>query len=378
LRIGFVVPWIHGIGANKIVFSLAAELSKQGHDVEVFCLKIRSDLPSEVERMLGGAHLSVKELTNRGSYRRRYGILWNLWPGYDRHLARFIAQSHRRSGLDVLLLVANEGHGLARILRRSMGNSRPLLGWSVMELIDHSYLLRAERDFPTMRSLLGPLYPAVHWAWSQSLAAYDFLCANSTWTATLLEYLYGVQCGRVVISIPVEAFEPGETFTVSSRAPYVAVPTASVSRAQHPILQELAASGMNLVSYGPRQVPGTLHLGYLSEEKMRSVLSGAAATLFLFDYEGLGLIPFESIAVGTPVVTLPKHAVHMQWSGNPYVTFASNAQGLAEACNRWLTAPPSREERTAARSTIAQYAAPKAAENLVSFLSDKRLVSLRS
>lgn len=363
-----MIPWINSVGGNKIALSLATELSREGHEVEVFCLKIRSDLLPEVKQMLGGAHLSFQGCTNSGSYRRREGFVWAVWSGYDQALARMIAQSHKANRLDVVLLVANEGFRLARILRMELADPRPLLGWSLMELMDHSYLLRAERDLSALRSLLGLLYPAAHWTWHQYLTAYDFLCANSTWTATLLEYLYGLQCGHVLISIPSDAFESVAAFVQPSGTPYVAVPTVSIARSQYSVLKEIAARGISLVSYGPKPVPGTLHLGFLTEEKMRSVLAGAVATLFLFDYEGLGLIPFESIAVGTPVVTLPKHAVHLQWAGNPYVTFVDRPEGLAQACARWSTEPPSKADRDAARATIAQYAAPAAAKSLLSFL----------
>ena len=57
-------------------------------------------------------------------------------------------------------------------------------------------------------------------------------------------------------------------------------------------------------------MPGKLkHIptsGYVNDEEMIDILSKAKGVFFPFDYEALGLIPLEALAVGTPVITYGK------------------------------------------------------------------------
>jgi glycosyltransferase involved in cell wall biosynthesis len=200
------------------------------------------------------------------------------------------------------------------------------------------------------------------------LREYDFLMAVSSWTATLLSYLYGVQAGHIMISLPEEAYDLSGGPNRGERDSYIVVPTVSMGRAEERFLEELSRVGLRLVSFGPKAVKGTHHLGYLSEAEVRSTLQGAAATLFLFDYEALGLIPFESLAVGTPVVTLPKHGVLEQWRENPFVTFGSNADEVIAACRNWVNNPLNPEGRSQAQATVEEYRSKVAGPKLAAYL----------
>ena len=369
MRIGWVIPWLHRTGGNKTVLSLARGLVQSGHDAQLFCHTVRTDIVPEVERQLGGVPFSYLVSSPRAYAGHRDDLSWQLPSGRYRALTASIVDAHRRSPFDAVIVVANEGRQLARQLRKALPEPSPLLGWSIMELIDHTFLLRRERDHPLLRSLLSPLYPAFHWAWGRSMREFDFLCANSPWTAELVDYLYGLDCGHLLISIPEEAYAPGSGLPSPPEPPYIAVPTVSLGSRETRLLGEIGAHGLNLVAFGPRRVPGLQDRGFLPENQMRQLLQGACATLFLFDYEALGLLPFESLAVGTPVVTLPKHGVHAQWRGSPFVGFADRAPDLIEACQRWVNSPPTSTERDAARSSVEPYRASRASAALAAYLA---------
>jgi len=374
MKVGFVIPWIQRTGGNKTVLSVAEGLARGGHDVQLFCHTVRTDLVPEIERQIGGATFSYAVRSERSYEGHRDDLSWQLPSRRYRRLAETILAAHRGAPFDAVIVVANEGRQLGRQLRHALPRPQPLFGWSIMELIDHSFLLSRERDLPWLRSLLSPVYPAAHWAWGRSMRDFDFLCANSEWTSDLVGYLYGLECGHILVSLPEEAFGPGPGSGDLPPGPYIAVPTVSLGPREQGLLAEVASQGLNLVSFGPRPAPGVPHLGYLSEERLREVLRGAAATLFLFDYEALGLIPFESLAVGTPVVTLPKYGVHVQWRESPYVEFAGTARGLAEACRRRLLGPPTVADRESARASVDRFRASRAAASLVSYLEEVRSV----
>lgn len=373
MRIGFVTPWLHGVRGNKIVLSYANELARTGHDTELLAHTVRPTFRAEIERLLGRARLSYVKESDRPYVGHADEIAWQLAGGRDRALADLITNSHQRSPFDALVLAANEGHGVGRLLRARLQGSGPLLGWSVMELIDHSFLLRYERDLPALRSLASPLYPIIHSRWARSLAAYDFLMANSEWTGDLLDYLYGAQIRHIFMSLAPSTFERPSPTGADTSPPYIAVPTASLGPHEQRLLTEVASSGVPLVGYGPRPARGIQHLGYLTEDRMREVLAGAAATLFLFDYEALGLIPFESLALGTPVITLPKHGVRRQWLQHPFVTFARSPEEFVEAVRRSLEHPPTPEARQRAADSIRPFAAANTAQEFVHFLERERL-----
>lgn len=49
--------------------------------------------------------------------------------------------------------------------------------------------------------------------------------------------------------------------------------------------------------------PAIIAVPYAAQEDLPSLMSGAAATIWLSEYEGFGLPPLESLACGTPVIT---------------------------------------------------------------------------
>ncbi|EQD40073.1 glycosyltransferase, partial [mine drainage metagenome] len=141
----------------------------------------------------------------------------------------------------------------------------------------------------------------------------------------------------------------------------------------------LARTNLPLVAYGPRPPPPSVSIpyrGFLSEDEMRVFLSGAAATLFLFDYEALGLVPFESLAAGTPVITLPKQGPHRTLSHNRDVYFGRDVGELRELCARILQSPPTRADRARCRESVEVYKSSESARSFQALM--ERLTKSRS
>ena len=151
--------------------------------------------------------------------------------------------------------------------------------------------------------------------------------------------------------IDADAFTPlNEDYKALS--PYVAIPTAALDNEKIKIIQSLAKNGIELIAYGPIQVSGIRNEGFVSDEKLKEILGKASVTLFLFDYEGLGLIPFESLAMGTPVVTEKKLGPGMELASNPYVEFVEDHENLTELLKNYLKTQLTYETRVMIHETV--------------------------
>lgn len=362
MRLAFVIPWLARTGGNKISLHLAEELVSRGDQVELFVHTASLTVLPQLPEVIPNVPVQYIRARAGGFANHLDPIAWNVAPRRDKDLAALIARRHRELPFDAVILFSNEGRSIARNLRRILRSETPSLGWCLMELIDHSFLLRHERDLPWLRSIALPLYPFIHELWKMAYEDQDFLLTNSPWTSELLEYLYGFISYGDVILLPRRAFLKGPQ---STGPLYLAVPTVSLGRRESKLLAELSRTGLPLVAYGPRPPSPSLSIpyrGFLSEDAMRGFLSGAAATLFLFDYEALGLVPFESLAAGTPVITLPKQGPYRTLHDNSHVKFGRNSSELFDLCVNAIDSPPTEDDREACRHSVENYRSPVSAE----------------
>jgi hypothetical protein len=368
MRFALVHPWLRTLGGNRLLFCLARELAREGDEVDLFSHTVLDSLLPEIRSRIEPAKLEFVTTTSR---RTATGLdyAWRQYgPRFDRELARRIARSHALRPYDAIVVLADEGVGLGGVLRATLPSPLPLLGLSVMELIDHSFLLGYERSHPLLRAVTGPLlFPILHRINRDRLASFDILFTVSPWTSHILEYLYGLH-----VPYPLVALDPlfFDAQPDSGARPYIAVPTASLGATERRFLEEVARSGLPLRAYGPNPVPGLDHAGYLPEGELGTFLASARATLFLFDYEALGLIPFESLACGTPVVSLPKQGPYFSLKDNPYAHFSAEPEEVVRLLRTVLeaTPPPPRET---VRNSVRGYSAAAAAEGFRTRVRDE-------
>jgi len=139
------------------------------------------------------------------------------------------------------------------------------------------------------------------------LKGVDYILEQSIWTSRIFESIYHVDtCGIPYILIEEERF----SIRVSGGSTkYIAVPTVDLySQDDIELTKKLNKDGIPMVLFGHRKIEGLTNRGYVSDNELIDIIGNASATLFLFHYEGFGLIPLESLAVGTPVITQPKLA----------------------------------------------------------------------
>jgi glycosyltransferase involved in cell wall biosynthesis len=360
-----VVPWLPGILGHRVSINLAEELAARGARVDYLVGRMPLDLVEPVSKQLGGAHLTHLGYIGSAHQSITKYARYQYSRRLDRNLARAIAEAHRRAPYDFVLVLSNEGHWIASYLRRYLPDGRPTLAVCVREMVENPFWLGYERPWPRTRRLLSPLYPIFHNAEVERLREFDRVYSISQWTSLLLDYFYGIRGSPTLAMVDRSFFEVP---IPSVPRDYVAVPTAALDRDGMAMVQEVAKTLPNLRTYGRKPVPGVPHEGYLSDPDLVSFLASAAATLFVFNYEALGLIPIESLAAGTPVATIPKEGPRLVLDGNPGVRFGTNAVELSLALQfltRRSTDPKWRQEL---RNSVAQFHPSRATAAFLSTL----------
>jgi len=323
--IAIVVPWMYDVGGHRVSIGLARELAAKGNRVRFFVGRMHQDLRPLVTAGLGLATLDLGRVIRPVRTSMLKFARYQYSRALDREVAWMIAKRHAESPFDLVFVVSNEGHWLPGYLRSVLRPPFPTTAVCVRELVEHPFWLGYERKRRLARTLFSSLYPLAHEYEIERLRTFDKVFSISSWTSLLLDYFYGIRdvpafaiVDRMFFEVPINGM--GST--------YIAVPTAALDRRGVEWVQAVYRHLPALRTFGRRPVPGVPHAGYLSDSELVSFLAGASATLFLFDYEALGLLPLESLATGTPVVTFPKQGVWAEHASNPGVRFGERPEQL--------------------------------------------------
>ncbi|MDI2032145.1 glycosyltransferase family 1 protein [Saccharopolyspora sp. TS4A08] len=101
-----------------------------------------------------------------------------------------------------------------------------------------------------------------------------------------------------------------------------------------------------LVIAGPGaagEVGGVIRTGYVSEERLRSLVAGASALVLPSRDEGFGLPVLEALACGVPVVCSDVPALREVSGGHAHFAPVDDPAALRDALRQALTAPPDPE-----------------------------------
>lgn len=351
MRIAIVVPYLVKVEGNKIALALASKLAKN-NEVFVISYSVSNDIIDEIKSLISPAKFFYKKKINNGGYGIRFAIKYQLLKGVDRELAKLLKAL---KPIDIYMVISNEGHWIPIYFDKEDGTKSALV---VMELHDHG-LISAGNDplrFPILRTVLAsPVYGLAKIIEYKRFKSFDILLANSKWTQIVFQYLYGLPVSGILFGIDTEVFKP--TPSRYSEINFIAVPTVSLKKDYYgrQLISRLAHDGIPMLSYGPIEIEGVKHLGYLSQDEMVKVLSAAKATLFLFNYEALGLIPFESLACGTPIITYPKQGPLVELDNNKNVSYFRNYEELLKLCKFYLKLAKDEKLTNSCRESILRY-----------------------
>ncbi len=366
MRIAVAAPFIKRVHGNRLAFCLARELARR-HDVTVVAETVLDRIVPEVRQQVAPAHFEFVRTTPSDRWSNLDLLSRQLLRGPDRRLASLLRRLHRSAPIDWVVVFSDEGHWVGEYLNRGADAARPRTALVLLDLIDHVFLLARDRPHSVLRRAVISVYPFIHRVEARRIRAFDRVFSISRWGAELSSYLYGLGPTESLAAVDDERFSPPAT--VDDATPYIAAPTVSLRPTDEGLLRDLRARGVPVLTFGPRAVPGIPHRGFLSDPELVSFLAGARATLFLFDYEGLGLLPLESLSVGTPVITLPSGAPFVELRENPYVRFGVSPEELAHLCLESLGQPRSRRQPDRIRESVHGYFAADVARRLERWLS---------
>ena len=364
MKIAIIVPWVYAISGNIIAIDLAAELHNQGHRVDFIVLEAFSGVVTELSRELRGASLILFRKISKNKHGKMEYLVNQLLRDMGKELLKELRKSENKLDYDVVLLISDEGISLAKHIRNLNLRKTPLVCYSVMELVEHNFFLRKQSYLFLRNILTYPIYLFLHRRFAKLISYYSLVFCNSEWTSMVSNYFYNIWSAGEIQSVSNVFFET-ELKEPGDKGGYIVVPTASLGKEEKKIVTQLRNSGFEILFYGPVQVDDPDYLGFLPKRELIELISGANALLFLFDYEALGLIPIEALALGTPVITYLRQGPSMSIKDSECVTYVRNYEEILCACKLAMRKPPLIEEKLKCRNSVIRFMPTINAENFV-------------
>ena len=355
IKIAVVIPYIHRIEGNKIALLLASQLVKEGNDVSLIIWKIKSSIYENLIKKYPGLKIKYHKKMRRGKFGVIFAIKYQLLKGVDRRLSNMILKEDKSSMFDFVIVPSNEGKGIAQDIKKSELIDKPITMVTIMELHEDGMLMYHRKKALKIASFLFyPIFFILQIFEDKRIKSFDIITVISKWTSHSLSYFYGINSSVETIFYDPETFNKVQ-YEHNNVNRYIAVPTVSITEKHKKIIQKLINNGINIIAFGRRKIDTENYLGFVSDEKLRDILTNASATLFLFDYEAFGLIPLESLICGTPVITEAKLGVFPEYNGCPDVHFAEEYEDIKILCNSFLNSEKTTDSRKRCIEWAKQY-----------------------
>ena len=345
VKIAIIIPYLHKVEGNKPALTLISQFIKRGYSVTLITWKIKSSIYEQLSKNIQNLQIKYHKKIKEGKFGILFAIKYQLLKGVDRKLSNLILNDDESSRFDFVIVPANEGKWVGQYVEKSKINKKPITMITIMELHENGIFLYQRKGVIKIISFLFyPIFFILQFYEGKRLRSFDIITANSKWTAQSLSYFYGLNSQIEMISYDPEVFKiQYEYENIEKR--YIAIPTVSITEKHKQIIQQLLKDGINIIAFGSRKIDTEKYLGFVSDEKLREILTNASATLFLFDYEAFGLIPLESLICGTPVITEPKLGVFAEYNDCPDVHFTEKYEEIKKLCNSFLNSEKSSESR---------------------------------
>ena len=369
MKIAIVVPWVPRIMGISLACALSRALSELGEAVEFIVHSLNINVENELREILTEkVKLTILKRVSNGKISPFVYFEKQYFSRMTQKIVEFLASSKVR--YDIVMLISNEGKGIGKLLNKKFKNnlgSKPITILLTQELIDYTFTMDKVGLPDYIRRLLSLWKPLFRRVEMNRMRGFDLIYSNSNWTSKNLRHLYGIKSRLPLALYDDENFKMEN---IRAKVDQIVVPTASLDKHGSELLMRLHSDGIPLVTYGPKNVEGLKNLGFLPMEKMRKLISISKATFFYFDYEALGLIPFESLSLGTPVITIPKQGPYGELRNNKFVYFFSDYDSLLKTCRDLIAANQDATYREACSNSINAFRSEKVANQFLEDVSN--------
>lgn len=336
MKIAIVVPWVPRIMGISLACAFSRALSELGETVEFIVHTLNVPFENELKRILmGKVKLTILNKVHDGKISPFIYLKKQYFSQMAGDIVEFIVSSKDR--YDILMLISNEGKSLGNVINKKFRNNpkdKPITVLLTQELIDYTFTINKDGLSNHFRRIFSISKPFFRYIEISRMHGFDLIYSNSNWTSKNLLNLYGIKSRMSLALYDDKNFKMD---CMDDKLSQIAVPTASLDDYGSELLLHLQNDGIPLITFGPKKLNGLKNLGFLSIKDMHRVVSLSKATLFYFDYEALGLIPFESLSLGTPVITIPKQGPYEELKNNRFVYFFNNYDSLLRICRNLLS-----------------------------------------
>jgi glycosyltransferase involved in cell wall biosynthesis len=366
MRIAIVDPYIRGMFGQRTHLRIAKILSKN-NDVDFISYKVYEKLIDEVKNTIGKSNLIMIKKGYSSTYEFPYSLKYMYGGIVDLILSMKIKKRNKNKDYDAILVISSaEGWWLGYFLKKLKKNGRPLICLHITDPplgIDLNFYEKGKHT-----GFIKRIQDVFFLKFQKfRLKYFDIIFGQSEWTNSILEKYFDIEPVGKAGGVDAERFSPLHV-TLATLDQYIVVPTVSLDDERKKIIRDLSNYGINMVLYGPNIVEGVPSLGYVSDEEMIRLVGNANAMFFLFDYESLGLIPLESLSLGTPVITEKKQGPFSELKDNEYVKFIDNINDIEKVgklCKEALISTLDINDRMKIRSTVDSYSFENFANRII-------------
>lgn len=374
MRIAIIDPYIRGIFGQRTHLRIAKILS-ENNDVDFISYKVYEKLIDEVKNTVGKSNLTIVKKGYSSTYEFPYSLKYMYGGIVDLILSIEIKKRNKDKNYDAILVISSsEGWWLGYFLKKIKKNGRPLICLHITDPptgIDLNFYEKGENT-GFVKGIQDAFFLKFH---KFRLKYFDIIFGQSEWTNNIFEKYFDIVPIGNAGGVDTDKFNPLHV-TLATPDRYIVVPTVSLNDERKKIIRDLFNYGINMVLYGPNVVEGVPSQGYVSDEEMIRLIGNANAMLFLFDYESLGLIPLESLSLGTPVITEKKQGPFSELKNNEYVKFIDNIndiEKISKLCKEALIATIDINYRMKIRSSVESYSFESFANRIINRI-DKSLL----
>lgn len=370
MRIAIIDPYIQGIFGQRTHFTIAKYLSTT-NEVDLYVHKIRKDLISIVKESIGKANLIYAKEREGNGYEFLYSINYMYFGFVDRLIFKRFKKNNQIKPYDAILLISGgEGAWIARLVKKQKNKVVPLIIFLPVDPphglnnIKYSDILDGKGS--RIDNLKISLLKVFH---RYRLGYFDYVLEQSKWTTRIFREIYGINSFKPCVSSVDQSEFIVSNLTKSRK--YIAVPTVSMYKEGANMIKKLINDGIPVKVFGHIEISGVPSLGYVDDKVLVSIYGDAVATLFLFDDEGFGLVPLESLACGTPVITEEKLGPGAEWKRSNFVYYFSDYKNLLEICRNLLRTDSDYSDRVEIRHSVQDYFFETTMKELNDFITSK-------